>query len=243
MAVKEVLDQAPGASVELVQIDVSSDESVKAAADSLGKKGIKLNAVVNNAGRGLSHGATVEEVVNVNAMGPKRVVDAFLPLLTPGDDGFARIVNVGSGAGPMYLAKQEDERKKMFCDPNVTLDEWTKLYNDGLTETDKGDEMAGYGFSKALLALYTLYTARTYAEKKILSLCLSPGYIATSMTKNWGGGKSPEEGTISLRHCLFKTSAENNGWFYGSDAERSPLHFLRNPGEPSFDGVYPWDKN
>ena len=27
--------------------------------------------------------------------------------------------------------------------------------------------------------------------------------------------------------------------FYGSDAKRSPLHFMRNPGEPPYDGAKP----
>ena len=29
-----------------------------------------------------------------------------------------------------------------------------------------------------------------------------------------------------------------NGWYYGSDGLRSPLHYMRNPGEPPWDGVY-----
>ena len=32
---------------------------------------------------------------------------------------------------------------------------------------------------------------------------------------------------------------EESGWYYGSDGVRSPLHFMRNPGEPAYDGVVP----
>ena len=32
---------------------------------------------------------------------------------------------------------------------------------------------------------------------------------------------------------------EESGWYYGSDGARSPLHFMRNPGEPAYDGVVP----
>jgi hypothetical protein len=54
------------------------------------------------------------------------------------------------------------------------------------------------------------------------------------------GGKSadltPEQGTLSIRHCLFN-ELQGNGWYYGSDAKRSPLHLRRNPGEPEYDGA------
>mgnify|MGYP002051570123 CR=1 FL=1 len=58
--------------------------------------GDALYAIVNNAGCGLSHGVSAEEVFNTNLYGTKRVVDAFLPLLGP---TAGRSVSVGSGAG------------------------------------------------------------------------------------------------------------------------------------------------
>ena len=98
-AVTEILKRHPGVKLELVQIDVSSDESVKAAAAKLKAKGVPLYGVVNNAGAGLSHpGVTVADVLNVNLNGVKRMCAAFLPLL---DHWTGRFVNVGSGAGPM----------------------------------------------------------------------------------------------------------------------------------------------
>jgi hypothetical protein len=30
-----------------------------------------------------------------------------------------------------------------------------------------------------------------------------------------------------------------NGWYYGSDAKRSPLHKYREPGTPEYDGSLP----
>ena len=85
--------------VELIQVDVSSDESVKAAAAKVKAKGVTLYGVVNNAGTGLAHpGVTVTDVFNVNLHGVKRMCAAFLPLL---DHWTGRFVNVGSGAGPM----------------------------------------------------------------------------------------------------------------------------------------------
>jgi hypothetical protein len=71
---------------------------------------------------------------------------------------------------------------------------------------------------------------------EITSSCVSPGWIKTKLVGDSGATKRPEEGTVSIRHCLFQP-LEGNGWYYGSDAVRSPLHFMRNPGEPAYDGV------
>ena len=100
-AVAAIKSAHPGVKVEMIQIDVSSDESVKAAAAKIKATGMPLYALVNNAGTGFTHpGVTAKDVLNVNLMGPKRMCEAFLPLL---DQRIGRVVNVGSGAGPMYV--------------------------------------------------------------------------------------------------------------------------------------------
>ena len=50
-----------------------------------------------------------------------------------------------------------------------------------------------------------------------------------------GGNLTPEQGSKSTLHCLFG-DLEGNGWYYGSDALRSPLHTTRDPGTPAFTG-------
>ena len=79
----------------------------------------------------------------------------------------------------------------------------------------------------------TMVYARTNAN--ILSSAISPGFINTNMTVGRGASLTPEQGTVSIRHCLFG-ELSGNGWYYGSDAKRSPLHVPRNPGEPAFTG-------
>lgn len=241
-ALKEVKDYAgAGAQVELLQIDVSKDDSVKDAAERVKAKGITLSAIVNNAGTGLGHGTSGDTVMNVNFMGPKRVVDAFESLLDPAG---SRIVNVGSGSGPNYVVKQSVERQKKLCSSDITWEEIKAEFDRGVPEDDPAHGDMGtdhYGLSKALLSCYTMMLARELASKNVLAFCLSPGYIDTAMTASWPGGKPPEQGTVSIRHCLFQATKDETGWFYGSDGKRSPLHFLRNPGEPVFDGVIDWD--
>ena len=94
-----------------------------------------------------------------------------------------------------------------------------------------------YGLSKALVACYTGYFANQHPN--ILSSCVTPGFINTQMTAGYGASKSPDQGILSIMHCLLEELG-GNGWYYGSDAVRSPYHFMRNPGEMAYDGNAPF---
>ena len=83
------------------------------------------------------------------------------------------------------------------------------------------------------MQMYTAFLASTFPYLKINAV--SPGFIDTALTKGYGATLKPEQGTVSIRHCLFN-DLNGNGWYYGSDAKRSPLHYMRNPGEPEFKG-------
>ena len=215
-----------------VVIDPGLDESVASAAASLSS--VQFYAVVNNAGTGLGHGSSVEEVLNVNAFGPRRVTAAFVPLLIPG----GRVVNLGSGSAGGFVKKQSPDVQRLLCNPPSA---WGEL--EALITQFKGDEAFmkdpwdPYGLSKAVLAAYTMLCAKEMPG--ILFSCVSPGFILTKMTATLGATKSPEEGTASIKHALFAT-LECNGFYYGSDCVRSPYHFMRNPGAPAYDGVAPY---
>ena len=102
--------------VELIALDVGSDASVRAAAAALRARGVVLSAIVNNAGLG-----GTAEMANVNFYGPKRVVDAFLPLL---DADAGRVVNVSSGSAPMWLREQSERRQALYTSADTT---WAEL--------------------------------------------------------------------------------------------------------------------
>ena len=98
--------QYPG-SLSLVALDVSSLDSARAAAQLLAKAGAPIDLLINNAGvasptsqnliqNGLDY-AELHRLYDVNAAGPLRVVEAFLPLMSASP--LKRLCFVSSEAG------------------------------------------------------------------------------------------------------------------------------------------------
>lgn len=219
-------------SIDFIPLDTSKESSIKQAAQETSSKlsNSKLYGIVNNAGIGLNTGSN-GDIITTNLLGPKRVSEAFLDLLDP---SIGRVVNLGSGSGPMYVGGCSVEDKKILCSPEsdaVTFEYIEQHAKDNLSFSDV------YGLSKALLACYTGLFARQHPN--IITSCVSPGFIDTQMTAGWGASKSPDQGTLAIKKCLFE-DLEGSGLYYGSDGLRSPYHFLRNPGEPVYDGINPF---
>ena len=237
------------ARVEVFELDVSNDTSVAAAARKLYKRlgEAKLYGVVNNAGIGL--GSTqLKTVLEVNTLGIRRVCEAFLPLL---DDEKGRVVNITSASGPNFVARCSPERQRVFTDANIEWPTIAALIEESLAiqngrgafaDAGLGDGNA-YGLSKACANCYTMLFARENPNLRI-NAC-TPGFIETDLTRPYlessgrsadsFGMKSPSEGTRAAIYLLFG-EPEDNGWYYGSDAKRSPLDRYRSPGDPPYKG-------
>lgn len=230
-AVEEVKATA-GDSVEYLNIDVGNVNSVKSASSNLTKRlgDEKLYAIVNNAGTGFSHGTSPSEILDTNTRGPRRVTESFLPLL---DQSSGRIVNLGSGGGPGFfgsLRSDSDRRKFLFPLSEEEIEA-------EIQKIEAADDAAhAYRGSKALLACYTMDLAEK--NPNLMVSITTPGWIKTAMTAGSSASKEPHEGTVSLKKCLFGEMT-GTGYFWGSDGKRSPLHFMRNPGEPEYDGTLP----
>tara|TARA_B100000513_G_scaffold119762_1_gene52693 strand:- start:1286 stop:2815 length:1530 start_codon:yes stop_codon:yes gene_type:complete len=219
--------------VELVQLDVTSDTDIAAAVDLL-KELPPLYAIVNNAGIGLSTApegdvkTKSEAILQTNYQGAKKVTEAFLPLLDPTE---GRVVNVGSGSGPGFV-----KSCGFLCKALLTSFDVTPEQIDSVIASEEAawtqDAYAAYGLSKACLTAYTMVLARTHPNIK--SNACSPGFIDTAMTLGYGARLAPAEGTVSILHLLFSDTLRGNGWFYGSDAKRSPLNVPRDPGTPEY---------
>jgi carbonyl reductase 1 len=228
-AVEEIKAEFPGHKdhIHLVIVDTSSADSIVAAAKAVQEHlgAHKLYAVVNNAGVGLAAKAAKQQLLDTNFWGPKRMTDAFLPMLSESP----RVVHVGSGAGPMWLKKQpEDEIKFLSCEHT-----WEELEAFVIKRMETTDAFGDYGLSKAGLSNLGLTQARMHPH--VTFSTISPGFIDTKLVAGMGASKPPSEGTVSIRHCLFQ-QLPGNGWFFGSDAKRSPLHTTRDPGTEEFKG-------
>lgn len=228
-AVADILTGAPPGSeerIQLLSLDVSNEASVLTGAEEIRTQfgPESLYGIVNNAGIGF--GRSIEETLETNFYGTQRVCSSFIDLLMP-DEG--RIVNIASASGPNYLAKMNPATRKLFVDPMTTWEELDAVMKEAAGQVDY-DGIA-YGLSKAGVNTFTAQLAKAHPNLRINSC--TPGWILTDLTRGMGASNPPEAGTKAILHCLLG-DLEGNGWYYGSDAVRSPLDRYRNPGDPPY---------
>jgi len=217
--------------LEVLQMDTSSDESVRTAADRITGT---LYGIVNNAG--VHSDSDIKLTVGTNYLGPKRVSEALLDKLErPG----GRIVNISSASAPMFVQSctNQDLVAKLSEPWTISggiqeLDEISTSHHD---ENVIGSNNA-YGYSKALLSAYTWLFARDHPD--LIVNAITPGFINTDMTSGWGATNSPEKGAIPPVWLLMSDELTKvpTGRYYGSDCKRSPWNVYRGPGDPVYEG-------
>jgi NAD(P)-dependent dehydrogenase (short-subunit alcohol dehydrogenase family) len=147
------LHAAHKTSLAILQLDVTSDQSVAAAAAAVSTP---LDVVVNNAAVFPEDGGEsifdmkldhFREAFETNVLGVIRVTRAFLPLLEKGNT--PRIVNISSGAG------------------SVTAKHDNAYY--------------AYSASKAALNMLTRALAAEFRPRGICVVAMTPGWVKTEM--------------------------------------------------------------
>jgi len=157
-----------------VELDVTDDASVAAAAGAIGE----LDVLVNNAAAFVDWSemasaadlATAREVIDTNLLGTWRVTQAMLPLLRR--SAHPRIVMVSSGGG-----SHADEQF-------------------GLTR--RGGAAATYGISKAALNALTATLAAELASTPVLVNAVCPGLTATWPGAEQMGARPVADGAASV---------------------------------------------
>lgn len=182
--------QSAGVDAFEVPLDVASDESVSAAAETIEAEAGRLDALVNNAGIAGETGGgaqdpttldldVVRTVLETNVFGVVRVTNAMLPLLQRAES--PRIVNMSSDMGSLTL--------------------------------QTGPQMAAYAPSKTMLNSITAQYARRLAETKIIVNAACPGYVATDFTGH-SAPRTPEQGAaIAIRLATLPDDGPRGGFF------------------------------
>lgn len=182
--------KAESGEVEMVLMDVSSFESVKAAAADLAQRKIQLDVLINNAGillrtdrSLLSHDDEIlKTTINTNSYGPLRVVHAFLPMMkSPG-----RIINLSSEGGSM----------------SEPLGGWSPAYC----------------VSKTMLNAITRHLAYELKEKDISVNAVCPGWVKSDMGGK-SAPRSLEEGAETIVWAATEARQNLTGKFFKNKAE------------------------
>ena len=171
--------QYPGAMHQVV-LDVSSEESVRAAAETVGRIAGRLDLIINNAALLYRESATnpieridldaAAETLDVNAMGPLRVLKYFLPLLKAGPQKM--VVNISSEAGSIADCQR--------------------------------DAWYAYCMSKAALNMASMILQNYLRERGVKVLAVHPGWMRTRM----GGEDAKYDTQESARAILALSERE-----------------------------------
>ena len=179
-AVAELAGQ--GLEATSVQLDVTDETSIAAAATTIGARDGRLDILVNNAGifdfadaaPGSASIPAVRKVLETNFIGALAVTQGMLPLLRKSAAG--RIVNLSSSLGS--LSVNADPSSPYFAQRYI-----------------------GYNASKAALNMLTIQLTEELRDTGIVVNSVSPGFVKTDLTGY--GFMTPEEGgRLPVRHAL-----------------------------------------
>jgi NAD(P)-dependent dehydrogenase (short-subunit alcohol dehydrogenase family) len=185
-AQSEITTKSRNTAVDLLQADLSSQQSIRQLVEHFTHHYTHLHVLINNAGASFSgRRETVdglEMMFAVNYLAPFLLTNLLLDVLKA--NAPARIVNVSSGAqasGSIHL--------------------------DDLQEEKHFSSMRAYGQSKRAIVLFTYELARRLQGTGVTANCLDPGFVATNIGQRgaslpvrllvkliWSFGTSPEKG-------------------------------------------------
>jgi len=150
-----------------VRLDVTEDETVRAAMDRIEREQDSLDIVVNNAGVFSRSGplhemdmADFDRTTAVNLRGPVVVTKHALPLLL--DETGGRVVTLSSGLGQF-------------------------------TKGQMGGQYPAYRLSKVGVGGLTAYLDGEYGDRGLIANAASPGWVRTDMGGD-GAPRSPSKG-------------------------------------------------
>ena len=193
VAVNKLMEEGLS-NAEVIQLDISDDESVKNARAEIGKKTKALDILINNAGiyGGYPQSAldsTIDQfkkAYDANVYGVVRVTQAFIDLLEKSAE--PRIVNVSSSQGSITL----------HSDPSY------KYYDY------KG---AVYLSSKSAMNMYTVVLAYELRDSNFKINAVCPGYTKTDFNGHRGPGSVEDAGKRIIKYALIGKDGPTGKFF------------------------------
>lgn len=204
--------RAEGLDVRLLSLDVTDQESVKAAAARVEAEFGRLDVLVNNAGAALGFGATpstsdpdqLRVLLDLNTVSVVTVTNAFLPLLRRSPAG--RVVNVSSEIGS--IGSMTDPEGPFF----------------GMSGSP------AYPVSKTAVNMLTALYAKELAGTSVKVNAANPGYCATDLNGH-SGPRSARQGALVSLHLAGLPEDGPSGVLWGH---------LASAEDPESYGVLPW---
>ena len=198
-ALSSIQSSKPAGTLSLVQLDITSDDSIAAAVKEVEAKHGHLDILINNAGicpMDFSR-SILRDTLETNATSPAMVTQAFAPLLLK--SSAARVVYVSSQLGS--ITQRSDPS-------NVAYNEAYKAYR----------------ISKTALNMLAACDAWDYRGKiKVFAYC--PGYVITDLAgqredkKQGGVAKEPEGSARGLLVIAEGKRDSENGLFLHDETE------------------------
>jgi len=179
--------------VEVIQLDVSNQESVNAARIEIGKRTEVLDVLINNAGisGGMISALTAsidgfKEVFDANVFGVVRVTQAFIDLLKK--SAAPVIVNVSTSLGSLTLTSDPSNIYYHF-------------------------KLAIYQSSKSALNMYTVALAYELRDTAFKVNAVCPGFTKTDFNNHRGTGTVEEAGKRIVKYAIIDKDGPTGKYF------------------------------
>ncbi|MEG3616247.1 SDR family NAD(P)-dependent oxidoreductase [Isoptericola haloaureus] len=186
-------DAAHETGARFVRLDVTDDDSVRAAAEHVRAEEGRLDVLVNNAGvRGAAKLGRIDEVTgddmlhtfDTNVFGPVRVTGAFLPLLRCSEAPV--VVNVSSGMGSLAATRDPGRPESAF-------------------------PLLDYNASKTALVMVTSQYAAAFPDIRFNAV--DPGATPTDLTEHRGEQTVEEGAEVIVRLASIGADGPTGGFF------------------------------
>jgi NAD(P)-dependent dehydrogenase (short-subunit alcohol dehydrogenase family) len=184
-AASSVTKMANNTSIEAVQLDVTSDESINAAVNLIESKYHRLDVLFNNAGimfvTESTPRAEFRKILETNTIGAACVTEAFVPLLTKAV--CPRLLFMSSGLGSLTLTT-------LPCSP---------FY---------GYDFKAYSTSKAGVNMIGLLYAKQLRKSAFKVNLVDPGFRQTNLNGFHNEGGDPAGGASEACRLIADASAD-----------------------------------